>query len=358
MADNPDNWASYKKLLAVQPNGEISSPSGNPYPYQVMWPPEAGTNFVEVYFSNKPLQGSGYYFLGRVAPAGDRTPTSDYVKESEWKFHISVHPDDLPRAWDAIVPYLQEQNIALAKVAIPEMAKQHGVITGKSGERNMQAGKMITLYVEKSLGKEPIHTNQQWGEIINGIETRLAHAGVRPGPKVASDRAIPGAQYTHYRSEKITTAIRRANHAIRDAQEEKLLDYFEKNAREIMKTMGKEYAEPWDSAFEEAVEEFLKNPTPDLKIRLTPKKIRAVAGEFLNPKNTGLSQADIDLILPKTNGDLKSERIGLAKLLPEQRYKLPIEQDRFAFLRIGNEHTLRAERQRQVKARGLPDLPD
>lgn len=116
--------------------------------------------------------------------------------ESKWKFHLSVPAEQLPRAWDLIADYVQQNKLTNIKISTPEQAERFSPdLLG--GRPNYQRGKMITLYYADG-GPKP----EKWQEILQHIETKWAQAGIAPGATVPTDRKVPGGRYIYYRCDR------------------------------------------------------------------------------------------------------------------------------------------------------------
>lgn len=142
----------------------------------------------------------------------------DY-KESPWKIHLSVHPDDIGKAWDIGYPLLLENDIPCFKATRIVIARTlfdaiHKLDDGQlkklrlcheDKERALQDilrifnGMQITIYIEE--GKE-----KQYNQLLAKLEPLFYQAGVRPGVVDKSDRTLGlyssvrhvGATYTSY----------------------------------------------------------------------------------------------------------------------------------------------------------------
>lgn len=352
-----ENWASYEKLLKLAAGDAIESPPGNPLPYIIgRSRPKSGGGLLARMLGEPaqpaPQQEEGFFYnFNRLPPDPDKQSSREFIKGGQWKFHISVHPDDVKLAWNSMVEYLQQEGVAIAKVASAATAAEHALPTDPdSGKKNPQAGKMIVLYVADEIGGQPAHSAEDWQRIINGVEERLAAAGVRPGAEVITDRAVPGSLYSYYRSDRVTDLMKKAFKQMEDANEEVRGEHFVANARSIM---GAKFKEEFDAAYEEAFIEHTVNPPPKTPVTAPPEKLKAIAMQHLDPAQTGFTETDIEAMLPKISAELKETRLSLIELPPEKRYKLPSEEDRFAQLHIDNPHSLRAAQEKGEKARAI-----
>lgn len=107
-----------------------------------------------------------------------------------WKFHLSVTPEDLPRATDIVMEAVERHGVQAFKVANPDVAAEFDM------PGNPQAGKQFTLYGARN---DP---NFRWDAVIRDIEIRFAEAGIRPSASsIQGDRMVPGSRYAGYRNE-------------------------------------------------------------------------------------------------------------------------------------------------------------
>ncbi len=126
--------------------------------------------------------GNGKFY--QIAP-------SDYdVAEhiTGWKFHISVAPKVVGRAWDLLQEKFEKQRLA-AKVASPELVERFG----KADEP--QRGKMITIY------EDNYHQRDMEG-FLKDIERTLRENNIEPSYDVEDDRKMSGSQYINYRNDR------------------------------------------------------------------------------------------------------------------------------------------------------------
>lgn len=108
-----------------------------------------------------------------------------------WKFHLSIAPVDVPRAWDIVANTLIEHPYAsLAKVTKPDNAVKF------SNPQSIQAGKHITIYTYRDLSPNI------YKDLLRNIEDKFDAAGIKPGPRSNADRLIPGSRYASYRLEE------------------------------------------------------------------------------------------------------------------------------------------------------------
>ena len=134
----------------------------------------------------------GFYQMMPHDHLRDRSGTPFTESEhGNWKFHLSIDPDDLPKAWDIVAAKLMNHTHAhIAKVTKPEVSERF------ANPNSIQAGKHITIYTFKAINPEVYKT------LIQDIEESLAQNGIKAGPRSNADRIIPGGVYTGYRSDK------------------------------------------------------------------------------------------------------------------------------------------------------------
>ncbi|KTD46392.1 hypothetical protein [Legionella quateirensis] len=128
--------------------------------------------------------------------------SSDFV-ESPWKIHLSIHPDDLGKAWDIIYAFLSSRGVPIFKTTRLAVSRvlynqMHQVTAEFLEKRNLAVedknqslqdivrvyhGMQITIYIE--LGKE-----SSYNALLQEIEPLLYKAGITPGIIDKSDRAI------------------------------------------------------------------------------------------------------------------------------------------------------------------------
>ncbi len=115
-------------------------------------------------------------------------------EEAGWKFHLSVHPDDVARAWNIAVEEMVKDNTVPqhhAKVARPRL------VDAFSKPEDSQAGKMIVIYAGENVPprKLPAPAGAYRAQ-------KLKTARVRPGLDVKGDNKVPGSSFIFYRNDK------------------------------------------------------------------------------------------------------------------------------------------------------------
>jgi hypothetical protein len=320
--DGPkSNWANYKSIRHLSPGKIVVAPNDSEYLYCAVGSP------------------AGYAQLQLLPGKSEQWPKNQpYSEINGWKIHISVHPDDIALAWDNIVSYLQEEKI-LAKVAMPKSIKKLKLeIDPNTKKLNPQAGKMIVLYPCDAIGNKPAHTIEDWQRIINGIEQRLANAGVRKGKPVITDRPINRSLYCYYRNESITSIIEDfLNEIIKET-----LKAVEAKVRKEKPIIGKDKIAKY-------IEEMIKK---DL-VPIDSQVVDAAAQHYLIHF---FSQEDIMAMVPTTFAELSQPREALLKLPLHKRYKLNEDVDLYEGLHIESPHTLLATQQMKLKERGYKSL--
>lgn len=107
-----------------------------------------------------------------------------------WKFHLSVHPDDLPRATELVMQQVAKHGVQAFKVTTPQTAEDF------NNPLNPQAGKQFTLYGARN------KTDFRWDNVIRDIELSFTQEGIRPSVStIQGDRMVPGSRYAGYRNE-------------------------------------------------------------------------------------------------------------------------------------------------------------
>jgi hypothetical protein len=81
------------------------------------------------------------------------------LEKSGWKIHVSIHDEDIEKAWNIVAPLLIEHGVHQAKVT--------------NGSANTQPGKQIVIYQFDS------HPDMDWPRLLQRIEEQLIAAGVR-----------------------------------------------------------------------------------------------------------------------------------------------------------------------------------
>ena len=303
---NAANWANYKSLSRLSVGTGTDAPIDSPY----------------YYFASK--ENPSFIVLGRI-PEKARTEDigfgelRNYVQGGDWKFHISVHHEDVALAWDSIVSYLQKEGVAKVKVVTPDLGAEFGIRFEQDGEHpNVQAGKMFTLYAYDQVNGKPAHSVEDWQRIINGIEKRLAQAGVRKGLEVITDANVPGSMYSYYRSDRITNALKDFLNAVRPEYYQDVLNF--------------------DAHM----------PTD---VNVDTKIIQKLADEHLH----NFTPQEIAASIPQTLADTESERRILLNFPRYKRYKLENEKDPYFGLHIEEPNILRAMQEKAIKERGIQE---
>ncbi|MFJ1267462.1 hypothetical protein ACD661_02705 [Legionella lytica] len=121
-------------------------------------------------------------------------------KDSSWKIHLSIHPQDLNRAWDLIYPILVEHGVPCFKTtrntvslamytAMKKADANTDSLTVSEKEQALRDiirvfnGMQITIYIPE--GRE-----HEYNELLGRVEPILHQAGIRPGIIDKSDRAL------------------------------------------------------------------------------------------------------------------------------------------------------------------------
>ncbi|MDR3502570.1 MAG: hypothetical protein P4L79_08300 [Legionella sp.] len=129
-----------------------------------------------------------------------RKTDSNNEKDSSWKIHLSIHPNDLNKAWDLIYPILMEHEVPCFKTtrntvshamytAMSKADTSANSLTVAEKEQALRDiirvfnGMQITIYIPE--GKEC-----EYNDLLERIEPILYQAGIRPGVIDKSDRAL------------------------------------------------------------------------------------------------------------------------------------------------------------------------
>ncbi len=107
-----------------------------------------------------------------------------------WKFHVSVHADDIEAAWHVVAGALMEHKVGCFKVTMPDVLRKF------HDAAYSQAGKIFSI----------ADFGENWEKIIPEIERKLECVGVRPSHVVKRDRPLTGSQYFHYRHDGMDKA--------------------------------------------------------------------------------------------------------------------------------------------------------
>lgn len=114
----------------------------------------------------------------------------DVQRDNSWKFHLSIDPNDTGRASEIIIEELSKNgHKGLFKIATSETNRDFG------NPAHEQAGKNITIYSDND--------HARMARIMEAIERRFEQEGIRPGPRVNGDRAVPGSAYASYRNDSV-----------------------------------------------------------------------------------------------------------------------------------------------------------
>ncbi len=110
----------------------------------------------------------------------------------DWKFRLSVAPQDVERAWNIVAETLMNDHgrSHIAKVAASSSIEK--LSDPAAGQR----GKMITIYTNKNT--DPAH----YMRLCAYLEQQLSAAGIAPGLSVKGDRPVPGSSYLSYRNDR------------------------------------------------------------------------------------------------------------------------------------------------------------
>ncbi len=110
----------------------------------------------------------------------------------DWKFRLSVAPQDVERAWNIVAETLMNDHghSHVAKVAASTSIDH--LADPAAGQR----GKMITIYTNRTT--DAAH----YMRLCAHLEQQLQAAGIAPGLSVTGDRPVPGSSYLSYRNDR------------------------------------------------------------------------------------------------------------------------------------------------------------
>lgn len=149
-------------------------------------------NHYQAMHSTTPLE-NGYLGMNKGFWLQLYPPTygPDYPV-GDWKFRVSVAPQDVERAWNIVAETLMNDKSAshIAKVAASTSIDH--LADPAAGQR----GKMITIYTNQMT--DPAH----YMRLCAHLEQQLKAAGIAPGLNVKGDRPIPGSGYLSYRNDR------------------------------------------------------------------------------------------------------------------------------------------------------------
>lgn len=136
---------------------------------------------------------SGYQVVPGRSFVGVEVAGYDHARHyagDGWKFHLSVAPEDLPRATEIVMGLVEKHGVQAFKVTTPQTALNF------DNPSNPQAGKQFTLYGARGDG------SFRWDNVIRDIELNFAEADIRPSASnIQGDRMVPGSRYAGYRNE-------------------------------------------------------------------------------------------------------------------------------------------------------------
>lgn len=112
-----------------------------------------------------------------------------YINRPEmtgWKFHISIAPEDMQKAFEIIYEEAKKAELHYFKAT-------NETLTQKWDDPNSsQRGKMFTIYDAGEPG---------FGNFLKEIEQKMREAGIKPSHNVLGDKAVSGSQYMSYRND-------------------------------------------------------------------------------------------------------------------------------------------------------------
>lgn len=111
-----------------------------------------------------------------------------------WKFHLSIKPEDLPKAWDAILEDIVKSG-ASAQVATPDHSE---LLNMEAPINSPDQGRMITLQ-----GNNP----QKMMDLAQTIEEKLIEEGIQPSQPALKAKAVEGSKFMSYSNEGPTKSF-------------------------------------------------------------------------------------------------------------------------------------------------------
>ncbi len=124
-----------------------------------------------------------------ISPIMTEKDTSD-----GWKFHLSIKPEDLPKAWDTILEDIVKSG-ASAQVATPDHSE---LLNMEAPINSPEQGRMITLQ-----GNDP----QKMMELVQTIEEKLIEEGIQPSQPALNANAVEGSKFISYSNEGPTRSF-------------------------------------------------------------------------------------------------------------------------------------------------------
>lgn len=108
-----------------------------------------------------------------------------------WKFHISIAPADMQKAFDIVYEVAKKAELHYFKVTNEELTQKWDDATSQ------QRGKTFTITNSGEVGFE---------NFLKETEQKLREAGIKPSHAVVGDRAVSGSLYLSYRNDGNTKA--------------------------------------------------------------------------------------------------------------------------------------------------------
>ncbi|MGD9109094.1 MAG: pentapeptide repeat-containing protein [Gammaproteobacteria bacterium] len=117
---------------------------------------------------------------------------------SGWKFHISVHQDDLEKAWNIMKKDLLNEKNGVSSLK---------VMSWKEKEYSVE-GKQITIYVysNKTTGKLDKSVDS-YRKLFSNIEKKLHKANIKPGKVPKIEPRLMSSKYTSMRNDRDNTGL-------------------------------------------------------------------------------------------------------------------------------------------------------
>lgn len=142
-----------------------------------------------IHFKNNDITGSKLNDDFYQVVFGDTKSLREDVTKC-WKLHISVLPQDLERAWQALVPLFKQHADFLKLIKIINFKHiSEKEQEGTRGATRVKEGAQITIYIPRSQ-ERTAEIIAKYKELVKVIPKILFNLGVRPGIAPLSDGKI------------------------------------------------------------------------------------------------------------------------------------------------------------------------
>jgi len=163
-----------------------------------MHPKNKGTDLHDTLHSIDVRIGDKY---AQVEPITRRQGYTDIGK-----FHISVADEDIPKAWNLITSLLADEGLS-TKV----MTLGGRVLVANGGTQPDAAGKNIVIFFDQAEAQD----KAKFEKVLTKIERLFEENDIQTGPKVVTDKPIPGSRFSYMRYGN-TEYDKRTGKALRD----------------------------------------------------------------------------------------------------------------------------------------------